>query len=236
MSETWEPQRGLREGCTTSPIVFNIYHACVIKLAEKERRNQADGNNMSIGIRWIWRPGYSFPPKSQTKAMNSFENEKLEIVESLFADDTTILRKKEETFIGRNSVMEVMNMYEEKFHTDKEEHLFFGESESEFIRMLGSFLGRMKDYQERLKRARQGLWKVEKRFWKTKISKINQAGAIEVIVESSVLFDCTVRPWNIAKVNKLQKVVDEGYIYIYIYIYIYTHTYIYGLRKTTRDQ
>jgi len=35
VSEAWEPQRGLREGCATSLILFNIYHACVMKLAEK---------------------------------------------------------------------------------------------------------------------------------------------------------------------------------------------------------
>ena len=94
--EAWELQRGLREGFATSPILFSIYHACVMKLAEKERRNQAEGNNMSIGIPWIGKPGYSFPSKSQTKAMNSFENEKLGIFESLFVDDTTILGTKEE--------------------------------------------------------------------------------------------------------------------------------------------
>ena len=27
MSTEWIPQRGLREGCATSPILFNIYHA-----------------------------------------------------------------------------------------------------------------------------------------------------------------------------------------------------------------
>jgi len=58
VSEAWEPQRGLREGCATSPILLNIYHACVMKLAENERRNQAEGNNISVGIPWIWRPGY----------------------------------------------------------------------------------------------------------------------------------------------------------------------------------
>ena len=137
MSEAWEPQRGLKEGCATSPILFNIYHACVIKLANKERRNQAERNSMIIGMPWIWKPGYSFPPKSQIKAMNSFENEKLEIVESLFADDTSMLVTKDEIFIGRDSVTEVMNMFEEKYHPDKEEHLFFGESESESIRMFG---------------------------------------------------------------------------------------------------
>lgn len=35
MSEAWEPQRGLREGYATSSLLFNIYHACVMKLAEK---------------------------------------------------------------------------------------------------------------------------------------------------------------------------------------------------------
>ena len=38
------------------------------------------------------------------------------------------------------------------------------------------------------------------------MSKINQARVLEVIVESSVLFDCTVRPWNISEINKLQRV------------------------------
>ena len=147
--------------------------------------------------------------------MNSFENEKLEIVEALFADDTSILGTKDEIFIGRESVMEDMNMFEEKCHLNKGGYLFFGESESESIKMLGSFVGRKKDNQETLKRARQGVWKVKKRLWKTKISKINQARVVEVIMESSVLFECTVRPWDIAEISTLQRVLDEAYVYIW---------------------
>ena len=85
-------------------------------------------------------------------------------------------------------------MFKEKCHPDKEENLFSGESEIESIRMLGSVVGRKKDNQERLKRARQCVWKVKKRSWKTTMSKINQARVVEVIMESSVLFDCTIRP------------------------------------------
>ena len=96
LNEAWEPQRGLKEGCATYSILFNIYHACVMKLAEKERRNQAEGINTRIGIPWIWKPDYSFPPKSQTKAMNSFEDEKLEIVGSSIADDTAIFGTNED--------------------------------------------------------------------------------------------------------------------------------------------
>ena len=43
--------------------------------------------------------------------MNSFENEKLEIVESLFADDTTILGTKEEIFIGRNESGGILHFF-----------------------------------------------------------------------------------------------------------------------------
>ena len=109
-----------------------------MKLANEERRAQeAEKHNMSIGIPWIWKSGYSFPPKSQTNVMHSFENERLEIVESIFADDTTLLRTKDEIFIERGSVMDVRNMCEEKCHPGKEEYLFIGDSESESIRMLG---------------------------------------------------------------------------------------------------
>ena len=93
-----------------------------------------------------------------------------------------------------------MNMFEEKCHIDKG-RFSFGESESKSIRMLGSFVGRKKDNQERPKRAIKGVWNVKKRLWKTKMNKINQARVVQVIVESSVLFDCTERPWNIAEIN-----------------------------------
>ena len=34
MSVSWMPERGLREGCSMSPILFNIYHKAVMRLAE----------------------------------------------------------------------------------------------------------------------------------------------------------------------------------------------------------
>ena len=40
MSENWIPQRGLREGCATSPILFSILHACDMKRANGEREKE----------------------------------------------------------------------------------------------------------------------------------------------------------------------------------------------------
>ena len=33
MSSAWLPARGLKEGCSTSPILFNIYHQAVLRQA-----------------------------------------------------------------------------------------------------------------------------------------------------------------------------------------------------------
>ena len=49
-----------------------------------------------------------------------------------------------------------------------------------------------------------------------KMSKINQARIIEVVVESPVLFHCTVRPWSIVEISKLQRVLDEAYRYVWL--------------------
>ena len=37
-SETWVPERGLREGCPSSPDLFNIFHQAPMRVAEMERR------------------------------------------------------------------------------------------------------------------------------------------------------------------------------------------------------
>ena len=37
MSSAWLPARGLREGCSTSPILFNIYHQAVMRQAVEAR-------------------------------------------------------------------------------------------------------------------------------------------------------------------------------------------------------
>ena len=40
MSDAWMPARGLREGCSTSPILFNVYHEAVMRQAEEARRER----------------------------------------------------------------------------------------------------------------------------------------------------------------------------------------------------
>ena len=41
MNEGWMPSKGLREGCPTSPILFNIYHQAVMRQALEGREEKS---------------------------------------------------------------------------------------------------------------------------------------------------------------------------------------------------
>ena len=57
MSSAWLPARGLREVCSTSPILFNIYHQAVLRQAGEAR---AAAWVSEVGVEWRWIPGSSF--------------------------------------------------------------------------------------------------------------------------------------------------------------------------------
>ena len=71
---------------------------------------------------------------------------------------------------GVNIIKEVMEKFEEKNNTDKEEKALFGSEEAEETRMLGCWLGPKKDLMNRKKRAgylltpKQGFWTYVKRI------------------------------------------------------------------------
>ena len=60
-SETWVPDRGLREGCPSSPVLFNIFHQAVMRLAAKLRLKEAEEKGLTAGIVVKWVPGSAFP-------------------------------------------------------------------------------------------------------------------------------------------------------------------------------
>ena len=86
-SSAWLPARGLREGCSTSPILFNIYHQAVLKQAG-EARAVAWESEVGVELRWI--PGSSFAGTG-TWEMNGSEAKEVRFRELLFADDATIV-------------------------------------------------------------------------------------------------------------------------------------------------
>ena len=210
MSTAWLPARGLREGCSTSPILFNIYHQAVMRQAGEARV----ANERDVGVEWKWVPGSTFAGKARWEK-GSTEGVSVRISELLFADDTTLVGEWREMESGANEVKEVMNKFEEKNNEGKEEVLEFGSDQANEIRMLGSWVGAEADGKKRIKRA-SGLWaSVKERLKGTYLSKRWQARIVEACVESALLFDCQVRMWWKKDMKRLQSWMDKCYRYVW---------------------
>ena len=124
---------GLREGCSTSPILFNIYHQAVLRQAGEAR---AAAWASEVGVEWRWIRGSSFAG-TETWERNGSEAKKVRFRELLFVDDMTIVGTKEEMDGGVNAMKEVKGRFEERSNDQKEECLDFCMEESDSIRVLG---------------------------------------------------------------------------------------------------
>ena len=47
LSNEWIPVRGLREGCATSPILFNIYQAEAMRISQSKRKEKKRRRNLN---------------------------------------------------------------------------------------------------------------------------------------------------------------------------------------------
>ena len=213
-SQPWVPARGLREGDPSSPVLFNVYHQVVMRVAAKQRKRTADEAGLEVGIPYNWIPGSSFPGMKTWEKRNS-EAKRIRIDKALFADDTTVAGKKKEMEGGLRTVKEVMARFEEKNNDDKEEELIFGTEESKKIRMLGSWLGPEEDLKQRKKRGWAAWTKIKSQLKGSRLSKTCQAKITQACVESTMLFDCQVRTWHLREIKTLQSSVDRMYRYIW---------------------
>ena len=111
-STEYIPQRGLREGCETSPIIFNIFHQAVMRIADKQRKEEARERDREVGVGWRYMTGHSLPPKHLKNSFNS-EASSTRLEMSLFVDDTTVIGTQEEIADGKKIIEKVMKQFEQ---------------------------------------------------------------------------------------------------------------------------
>ena len=86
-STKYEADRGLREGCPSSPPLFNLYHAAVMTDFRQRRKRTAEDRNLEPGI--PWKTIVDGKLKRRRNTYQAQRNSKVHIFGDLeFADDT----------------------------------------------------------------------------------------------------------------------------------------------------
>ena len=214
LSERYRPRRGLREGCPSSPILFNILHDESIRHAIRTRKRNAEEHGLEgIGLEWKWRKKSRLTYQQKTKR-NAHEAETTILDRVLFADDTTMLGKKRELQDcgGMDVSAQAMKDFGQTENEDKREWIVMGEPGT--VRVLGAYMDLKVDTDKRVRRG-YGAWALLKtRLKKSKLSVKRQAQIIRATVMTTMTHAAKSRPWREYEYRALQKVLDRAYRYI----------------------
>ena len=71
--------------------------------------------------------------------------------------------------------------------------------------MLGTWVGRRQDLEQRKTRGRYALITMKKRLKNSRLTKTTQAMIIQAVVESTMTFNCEIRTWQRTKRERCKK-------------------------------
>ena len=156
-SEAWLPDRGLREGCPSSPPLFNVYHDAVMQDFRKRRATAAEqaGGGTKPGIRWCYKVDGRMTKNSHLRNEAGRGSLGRGIHETVigdvgYADDTAIVGEEQEATRAEEVLCETLEDWEERVNKGKTERLRMGgrrapyvvrgEGEKAAVRHVGGWL------------------------------------------------------------------------------------------------
>ena len=214
MSEPYRPKRGLREGCPSSPICFNIFHDnSVLHMLDQRKQNAENKNLGNMGLKWIWKPKAKLVHQQQVKRRAHAGRERW-FTNTLLADDTTLFgtRRELQSGGGMDAASSAMRDYEETENVNKREWIELGKPNE--VRFLGAYLDLKVDTDKRVSRGYAAWNCIRQQLKKSSIHPRKQALVLRATVMGTMLYACKSRPWREYEIQRLQSVMDKCYRYV----------------------
>jgi ribonuclease HI len=229
LSKEYVMKRGLREGCPSSPPLFNIYHHAVMEDFRGRRAQNAAKNKLTPGVPWSVKVIGEIAGKNERPG--TLHTEQLVLGDVEYADDTTIFALAPEFKAADEILKKTMTDWEERANDAKQEILHFPptgivhqqpfrENEVETVKHVGAWISvratqtketsnriqktqsKIRDLQRVWKRGRNG-----KCRWADRSSRVR---IVKAVVGSSLLVFCKTRPWSKGSLQKLQAVQNRS--------------------------
>ena len=235
-STAWLPDRGLREGCPSSPPLFNIYHDGVMEDFRERRKQEARKRKQEPGIRWSYKIDGRMVKLARLRTIKeggigfSSEVQHTTIGDTGFADDTAIVGEEEEVRIAERILEQVTADWAEKLHPDKTERLRItggdrpenetkGDGEKKEVRHVGGWVAETgRHNKDTDARASAGWAMVKKIAWawasRSRRGRGRESG-IDTTTKLQIMKQTVVptltafarsRAWNGRQLNQLERV------------------------------
>ena len=232
-SSPWFTERGLREGCPSSPVLFNVFHTFIMRNFRIKRAQLATSLSLPPGLPWQYKVDGRLSRTGQSKLCGrGIVNMSLGDVE--YADDTQICGLEEEVAMAEKLFAATLTDWEQQENVDKREKLIIctgrrgktevlNKFEQKTVKHLGAFLDDSADYwPDTKKRVQAGFFAVRRiaKLWSlgTARGRGNSAGlnkarklrVMRTVLEGTLLAGGKTRTWSKAQERKAQQVLSRG--------------------------
>ena len=232
-STPWLTDRGLREGCPSSPVLFNLFHSFVMRTFRARRQIAAQALNRSPGLPWQFKVDGRLTRRPAGKT-SSRGVEEVCLGDLEYADDTQIFGFLDEVSDAELIFSQTLADWEQQEHLGKRETLILcsgGRSATEVLsqferrtmKHLGAFLNDCADYwPDTKKRVQAGFLAVKRiaRLWSLGtphgrgssrgLSNSRKLKVMKAVLEGTVLACSKSRVWSTVQEKKMQQVLSRG--------------------------
>ncbi|CAE7493888.1 unnamed protein product [Symbiodinium sp. CCMP2592] len=232
-STAWLTERGLREGCPSSPVLFSIFHHAIMLTFRGRRARAAESSGGTPGITWSYKVDGKLVRSGH--ARHSSRGVKSSVVGDVeFADDTALLGWVEELRVAEQLFVQTLRDWEQEEHRGKREKLMLvpggrliwevlNEFEAKTLKHLGAtHCDNADQWAETKKRVQAGFYAVKRvaKYWSLGTSHGRGAGmglhttkrlrVMRAVVEGTLLACGKSRVWSLAQERKANQVMARG--------------------------
>lgn len=210
-AEPFRSQKGFREGCPSSPALYNLYHTIPINHLVQEATSLQPPAGLDLGFisgKPLNKRTRKIPSKLHDQGLAHIYH----MFILLFADDTTALTRASQASEVEALAAQVLRQWGETLHPDKTERLVLNGTTppgfSESLNFLGIQFdnrgGVAYDTKHRLAKASQIWCKVYSQLPRLGISLKVQSQLVQATVFASLLYGCETRPYSRADLRTYQ--------------------------------